>query len=122
MLHEILNNIKNRARIFKKDTYVKNSKFNLSILNKLVETGHLESIKEVDTYWVQTIIRFPYKMSTFKDLQMISTPGRRLYVTVSDLPSYIKDKRTIILSTNKGILTHREAFKLNVGGVVLFKI
>jgi small subunit ribosomal protein S8 len=46
----------------------------------------------------------------------------RKYVKSVDLPRVINGLGTAIISTSKGVLTDKEARKLNVGGEVLFYI
>ncbi|MBU6274073.1 MAG: ribosomal protein [Bacteroidota bacterium] len=52
-------------------------------------------------------------------LTRVSRPGLRLYKGVEDLPRVINGLGIAILSTNKGIMTDKEARRLNVGGEVL---
>ena len=52
-------------------------------------------------------------------LTRVSRPGLRLYKGVEDLPRVINGLGIAILSTNKGIMTDKEAKRLNVGGEVL---
>ena len=52
-------------------------------------------------------------------LTRVSRPGLRLYKGVEDLPRAINGLGIAILSTNKGIMTDKEARRLNVGGEVL---
>lgn len=57
--------------------------------------------------------------SLIKELKRISTPGRRLYVDLENLPRVKNNTGIAILSTSKGVMTEREARKNNVGGEVL---
>jgi small subunit ribosomal protein S8 len=52
-------------------------------------------------------------------LERISTPGLRKYVDTSRLPRVMNGLGIAILSTSKGVITDKEARKLNVGGEVL---
>ena len=52
-------------------------------------------------------------------LTRVSRPGLRLYKGVEDMPRVINGLGIAILSTNKGIMTDKEARRLNVGGEVL---
>lgn len=54
-----------------------------------------------------------------KMIKKISTPGRRKYVDVSDLPRVRNNLGTAILTTPKGVMTSQEAARTNVGGEVL---
>ena len=52
-------------------------------------------------------------------LKRISKPGLRVYANVEDLPKVLGGLGTAIISTNKGVITDKEARKANVGGEVL---
>ena len=52
-------------------------------------------------------------------LRRISKPGLRVYASKDELPRVLGGLGTAIISTNKGVLTDKEARKQNVGGEVL---
>ena len=52
-------------------------------------------------------------------LKRISKPGLRVYANSEDLPKVLGGLGTAIISTNKGVLTDREARAQHVGGEVL---
>ena len=52
-------------------------------------------------------------------LKRISKPGLRVYANKESLPKVLGGLGTAIISTNKGVITDKEARKLNVGGEVL---
>ena len=52
-------------------------------------------------------------------LKRISKPGLRIYVGKEELPKVLGGLGIAILSTNQGVITDKEARKLQVGGEVL---
>ena len=52
-------------------------------------------------------------------LKRISKPGLRIYAGKDQLPKVLGGLGIAILSTNKGVITDKEARKLQVGGEVL---
>ncbi|MCH5253116.1 MAG: 30S ribosomal protein S8, partial [Lachnospiraceae bacterium] len=52
-------------------------------------------------------------------LKRISKPGLRVYANTEELPKVLGGLGIAIISTNKGVLTDKEARKQNVGGEVL---
>ncbi|SEN61057.1 30S ribosomal protein S8 [Lihuaxuella thermophila] len=52
-------------------------------------------------------------------LKRISKPGLRVYVKASEVPRVLRGLGIAILSTNKGIMTDKEARQQKVGGEVL---
>ena len=55
-------------------------------------------------------------------LRRISTPGRRVYCGVENLPNVLQGLGVCLLSTNQGVLSSREAKQKNVGGEVLCEV
>ncbi len=59
------------------------------------------------------------KESAIVKLERISKPGLRKYADQDNLPRVLNGLGVAILSTNKGVMTEKEAKNLNVGGEVL---
>ena len=57
-----------------------------------------------------------------KSIRKISKPGRRIYAGAKDLRPVLNGLGIYILSTNKGVVSDREAREQNVGGEVLCEI
>ena len=55
----------------------------------------------------------------YTGLKRISKPGLRVYAGKDNLPKVLGGLGVAILSTNQGIITDKEARKLQVGGEVL---
>ncbi|MGR3502975.1 30S ribosomal protein S8 [Pseudaestuariivita sp.] len=54
-----------------------------------------------------------------RELKRVSTPGRRVYMGVSDIPSVRQGLGVSIVSTPKGVMSDANARAANVGGEVL---
>ena len=54
-----------------------------------------------------------------KEIKRVSKPGRRVYASVSTLPSVYNGLGISILSTPKGVMSDADARAQNVGGEVL---
>ena len=52
-------------------------------------------------------------------LKRISKPGLRVYAGTEELPTVLGGLGIAIISTNKGVMTDKQARKENVGGEVL---
>ena len=55
-------------------------------------------------------------------LTRVSTPGRRKYVSVSEMPRVRNNLGIAILTTPKGVMTSQEAVRNNIGGEVLCQV
>ena len=85
------------------------------ILNYKFEQGENPqgTIKIALKYNVET------RESAISSLERVSTPGLRQYRGTTELPKVLNGLGVAILSTSKGVITDKEARKLNVGGEVL---
>lgn len=57
--------------------------------------------------------------SVIAGIKKISTPGLRIYANSTELPKVLNGLGIAIISTNKGLLTDKQARELNVGGEVV---
>jgi small subunit ribosomal protein S8 len=62
------------------------------------------------------------KKQVIAGLRTLSRPGRRRYVGKDEIPLILRGLGVSILSTSKGVLTDKEARKLNVGGELLCSV
>jgi small subunit ribosomal protein S8 len=84
------------------------------ILNyKFEDIGYQGNIKIALKYHPVT------KASAIKKLERVSKPGLRKYVDTDALPRVLNGLGIAILSTNRGVMTDKEARRENVGGEVL---
>ena len=61
----------------------------------------------------------PSKERVISGLKRVSKPGLRIYAGAEELPRVLKGLGIAIVSTSKGVMTDKEARKLNIGGEVL---
>ena len=121
---DMLTRIRN-ANTAKHDTVdVPASKIKLAIAEILLNEGFIKSYEVVEDGMFKTIkITLKYgKDKTEKiitGLKRISKPGLRVYAGKDELPRVLGGLGVAIISTNKGIVTDKEARKLQVGGEVL---
>ena len=59
------------------------------------------------------------KERVIKGITRISKPGLRVYAKSSELPKVLNGLGIAIISTSNGVMTDKEARKLNVGGEVV---
>ncbi|MCB2208935.1 MAG: 30S ribosomal protein S8 [Bacteroidetes bacterium] len=59
------------------------------------------------------------KMAAISSLKRVSSPGLRKYVNADELPRVMNGLGIAILSTSQGVITDKEARKLNIGGEVI---
>ena len=121
---DMLTRIRN-ANTAKHDTVdVPASKMKISITEILLKEGYIKSfeIEEVGGFKnIHITLKYGKDKNTkiITGLKRISKPGLRVYAGKEDLPRVLGGLGTAIISTNKGVLTDKEARKENVGGEVL---
>ena len=121
---DMLSRIRN-ANTAKHDTVdVPSSKMKLAIAKILLDEGYIKSYELVENGKFNDI-RITLKYGASKNekiisgLQRISKPGLRVYANKEELPKVLGGLGVAIISTNKGVITDKEARKLGVGGEVL---
>lgn len=118
--------IKNAGMARRRKVNIPYSKMVEEIGSVLVKAGFLESIKEKEVDGkkiLETTVKFSKRSPVIEHVYVISKPSLRVYTTVKNIPEMQrKDMNTIVLSTSKGIMMGRDAYKKRIGGEVLFKI
>ena len=121
---DMLTRIRN-ANTAKHDTVdVPASKMKVAIADILVKEGYIKGWEMEDAGSFQNIhITLKYgkdkNVKTISGLKRISKPGLRVYANKDELPRVLGGLGIAIISTNKGIMTDKNARKENVGGEVL---
>jgi len=91
----------------------------------LFEQGYILNYKFEETENKQGLIKIALKyhpvtkVPAIRGVKRISKPGLRKYSKSENLPRVLNGLGIAIISTPKGIMTDKEARKLNVGGEVL---
>jgi small subunit ribosomal protein S8 len=121
---DFLTRIRNASMVGHKVVEIPSSKMKVELTRVLHEKGYILSYKVVEGTPFNTIkIALKYhpesKKAAIKKIIRVSKPGLRQYAGVAEMPRVLNGLGIAILSTNKGILTDKEARTLNVGGEVL---
>ena len=121
---DMLTRIRN-ANTAKHDTVdVPYSKMKLAIADILVKEGFIKKYDVVEDGNFKTI-RITLKYGKDKNekiisgIKRISKPDLRIYANKEDMPKVLGGLGVAIISTNQGVITDKEARKLQVGGEVL---
>jgi len=121
---DMLTRIRN-ANAAKHDTVdVPASKMKLAIAKILLDEGYIAKYDIIEDGTFKTIhITLKYGADKndkiISGIKRISKPGLRVYANKEELPQVLGGLGIAIISTNQGVITDKEARKLNVGGEVL---
>jgi len=119
--------LRNGAKAGKESLEASHSNTKEGILRILKSLGYItdyrvESVNDSEVKRLHVEMKFVNGVPSLTDIQRVSTPGRRAYTKVTDIPKVLGGIGYSILSTSKGILDDREARKENVGGEVICKV
>jgi small subunit ribosomal protein S8 len=96
------------------------SKMKTEIARILKENNYIQDYQTLATEEGRQILRVRLKyaggQSVIRQLQRISTPGLRKYVGATDIPRVRNGLGMAIVSTNKGLMSDREARQARTGG------
>ena len=123
VIADMLTRIRNANNAKHETVDVPASNMKKAIAEILVEEGYIKSY-EVEEDGKQGVIHVqlkygPGKTRIIQGLRRVSKPGLRVYASREDMPKVLKGLGVAIISTSKGVMTDKEARKLNVGGEVL---
>ena len=125
-LGDMLTRIRNAQMRNKAKVTTPASKLREHVLDVLAEEGYIRGYARVD--YTGGRAEFEIELKYFdgepviKDIKRVSTPGRRVYSSVKDLPTVANGLGVAILSTPKGVMSDSRARTENVGGEILCNI
>ena len=119
---DMLTRIRNAITAKKETVEIPASNMKKAIADILLSEGYVKDVKLVEDGYngkIAVTLKYSDKKSVINGLQRVSKPGLRSYSGVEDMPKVLGGLGTVILSTNKGILTGKQAKAQDVGGEVL---
>ena len=121
---DMLTRIRNANTAKLETVEVPMSKMKLDIANILEREGYIKKVEVVGEDVKKNIVITMNVAKNKEDraltgIKRISKPGLRVYASKDELPRVLGGLGIAIISTNKGIITDKEARKENVGGEVL---
>lgn len=123
---DMLTRVRNALSIERSHVDIPASKLKQGIADALKREGFIWDYEIVEQA-PQNVLRVELKYGpngerVIQHIQRTSKPGRRVYSGVQDTPVILQGMGISILSTNKGVLSNREAKTQGVGGEILCTI
>ena len=120
---DMLTRIRNANTAKHESVDVPASNLKKAIAKILLDEGYIKSYEVVED-GTQGVIRIQLKYLAGKEkvisgLRRVSKPGLRVYAGADELPRVLKGLGIAIISTSKGVMTHKAARANHVGGEVL---
>ncbi len=122
---DFLTRLRNAAIAHQRRVDVPASNLKKAIAKILYEQHYIDKYTELETAAPGTIriyLRYYNGRPVLSGLKRVSVPGRRVYAGADELPRVLNGLGVAIISTNRGVMTDKEARRLNVGGEVICHI
>ena len=122
---DLITRIRNAIAVGKTEIRVPTSKLKFAVADKLQKTQYLDVVEVEDAkprVILHIVINKEGEAARINEIKKISTPGRRIYAGVSEIPKVKSGRGTVLVSTSKGIMTGQEAVKNKLGGEILVKV
>ena len=123
-ISNLISGINNAQARKKTDLLVPSSSKKIALLELLEKEGYISSFEINEEKKPQVLIKLKYFEGepVIKEFKRISRPGLREYVRKDDLPRIKGGLGTAIISTNKGLLTDKEAREAGIGGELICSV
>lgn len=125
-LGDMLTRIRNGQRARKDTISSPTSRLRSNVLDVLKREGYIRDYirREVRPGIAELDIQLKYHDGepVIREINRVSTPGRRVYSKIKDLQRVYNGLGIAILSTPRGVLSDTEARDMNVGGEVLCQV
>ena len=120
---DMLTRVRNALSANKETVEIPSSNMKKAIADIMLNEGYVSGVAfEDDGYNGKLVLTLKYagkKRPVINGLKRVSRPGLRVYSDVEKMPKVMDGLGIAILSTNKGIMTDKQAKAANVGGEVL---
>ncbi len=120
---DMLTRLRNASKAKHSSTVMPVSKLKRQIAQILKEEGYIQDFEVVEeTPFSSLKVHLKYaddRTPAFAGIRRVSKPGLRVYKGRQEIPRVLGGLGTVIISTPKGLMTGRDAWRQNVGGEVL---
>jgi small subunit ribosomal protein S8 len=125
-LSDLLTRIRNGQQAKKATVTSPASRLRTNVLEVLKREGFIRGYSErkvrPGVSEIEVELKYHDGEPVIREISRVSTPGRRIYSAVKDLPRVYDGLGISILSTPRGVLSDSEARDQNVGGEVLCQV
>ena len=119
---DMLTRIRNALLARHDNVTIPSSKMKLAIAKILKEEGFITDysiVKGEPQKMIKIVLKYVGSQPVVAGLERVSKPGLRIYAGHGEIPRVFGGLGITILSTPKGVLTGRDAWKNNLGGEIL---
>lgn len=125
-LGDMLTRIRNGQQANKQMIACPFSRLRENVCNVLKSEGFIRDFKVVDLEGnkkeLNIFLKYSEGRGVIRQIDRVSTPGRRVYTSMKDMPRFFNGLGILILSTPRGVIADHQARAGNVGGEVLCQV
>jgi small subunit ribosomal protein S8 len=125
-ISDLITRIRNAQMRNKSKVSTPGSRMRANVLEVLKSEGYIRGYATMEHAGGRSEIEIELKYAdgepVIREIDRVSKPGRRVYVSAKNLPRVNNGLGISVLSTPKGIMADHDARDANVGGEVLFTV
>ncbi len=122
---DMLTRVRNAIAVRKTEVVLPHSKVKQAVAELLKQSGFIKDVKVTELSLGKSmtiIINDESENARITEIVRLSKPGRRAYRSASEIPTIMRGRGIVIISTSKGMMTGAQAKKLGVGGELICKV
>ena len=122
---DCLTRIRNGLMRGKKVVEAPFSKFKHELVSLLVKEGYLLACEKISSDGKDSLsisLKYINEVPAIREIKRVSKPSLRRYSSSSDLPEVKNGLGMYVLSTNKGLMSDKDARSQNIGGEVICEV
>jgi small subunit ribosomal protein S8 len=122
---DMLTRIRNAINVRKREVSMPHSKVKEAVATLLKDSGFVAEVSVSDAAIGKTltvVINGEHENARITEINRMSKPGRRYYVSASDIPTVKRGRGVVIVSTSKGLMTGKAAKAAGIGGELICKV
>jgi len=122
---DMLTRIRNAQQARQMEVVMPSSKFKVAlaeILNKNNYVGDVATFSEGNKQFLKIRLKYSDGKPAIRGLKKVSKQGQRIYIGKDELPIVKNGYGIAVISTSKGLLTGREAYKNGLGGEYICEV
>ncbi len=125
-LGDMLSRIRNAQKAKLKIVQCPHSRLHEKVCDVLKDEGYIRGYTVQDLgnnrKSIEVQLKYAEGQGVIRQIDRISSPGRRIYTSVKDMPRFYNGLGILVVSTPQGVLPDYKARAANVGGEILCRV
>src|SRR3989344_4104283 len=122
---DMLTRIRNAVAVNRSEITLPHSGIKEAVAKLLKESNFVNDVRVEDATVGKSlviVISDTRQGARISEIVRLSTPGRRHYATVEEIPVVKQGRGLVIISTSKGVMTGQQAKSAHIGGELICKV